>query len=116
MSHLAVKKLSTVKPVLNSKRTPKVGFQYQLSLNAGQKYCRKEEHSAILSYHFPLRPWFCPLSIGRLRLVLLYLGLQLGQGLRKPGIDRGFTKFDILDQTKHGIAKQFWTFYMRGCN
>ena len=33
-----------------SKR-PKIGFQDQLSLNAGQKYCRmlQVEHSAILS-------------------------------------------------------------------
>ena len=33
-----------------SKR-PKIGFQDQLSLNAGQKYCKmiQEEHSAILS-------------------------------------------------------------------
>ena len=33
-----------------SKR-PKIGFQYQLLLNAGQKYCRmlQGEHSAILS-------------------------------------------------------------------
>ena len=32
------------------KRTPKIGFQYRLSLNAGQKYCRmlQREHSAIL--------------------------------------------------------------------
>ena len=42
--------ISTFKPVLSghSKNTPKIGFQYQLSLNAGQKYCRME-HSAILS-------------------------------------------------------------------
>ena len=43
----------TVKLVLSghSKRTPKIGFQYQLLLNAGQKYCRmlQGEHSAILS-------------------------------------------------------------------
>ena len=34
-----------------SKRRPKIGFQDQLSLNAGQKYCRmlQGEHSAILS-------------------------------------------------------------------
>ena len=42
-----------VKPALSShsKRTPKIGFQYRLSLNAGQKYCRmlQGEHSAILS-------------------------------------------------------------------
>ena len=42
----------TVKPVLSghSKKT-KIGFQDQLSLNVGQKYCRmlQGEHSAILS-------------------------------------------------------------------
>ena len=32
-------------------KRPKIGFQDQLSLNAGQKYCRmlQGEHSAILS-------------------------------------------------------------------
>ena len=44
--------ISTVKPVLSghSKRRPKIGFQDQLSFNAGQKYCRmlQGEHSAIL--------------------------------------------------------------------
>ena len=32
-------------------KIPKIGFQVQLSLNAGQKYCRMSqgEHSAILS-------------------------------------------------------------------
>ena len=44
--------IHTVKPVLSghSKRTSKIGFQGQLSLNAGQKYCRmlQGEHSAIL--------------------------------------------------------------------
>ena len=33
----------------HSKRRPKFGFQYRVSLNAGQKYCRMREHSAILS-------------------------------------------------------------------
>ena len=46
-------KLNTVKPVLSghSKRRPKLGFQNQISLNVGQKYCRmlQREHSAILS-------------------------------------------------------------------
>ena len=47
--------MSTVKPVYVIKRQlskrPKIGFQGQLSLNAGQKYCRmlRGEHSAILS-------------------------------------------------------------------
>ena len=33
------------------KKNTKIGFQYQVSLNAGQKYCRmlQGEHSAILS-------------------------------------------------------------------
>ena len=43
----------TVKSVLSGhpKRRPNIGFQDQLSLNAGQKYCRmlQWEHSAILS-------------------------------------------------------------------
>ena len=43
----------TVKPVLSnhSQRRPKIGFQDQLLLNAGLKYCRmlQGEHSAILS-------------------------------------------------------------------
>ena len=39
----------TVKRPLSNR--PKYGFQYQLSLNAGQTYCRmlQREHSAILS-------------------------------------------------------------------
>ena len=44
-------KCNTLKPVKNchSQKT-KIGFQYQLSLNAGQKCCRmlQGEHSAIL--------------------------------------------------------------------
>ena len=41
-------KICVTRPI--SKR-PKIGFQDQLSLNAGQKYCRilQGEHSAILS-------------------------------------------------------------------
>ena len=66
----------------HSKRTPKYGFQYQLSLNAGRKHCRmlQGEHSAILStfisLHFPLRPLFCLFLSGQLRQVLLYLNLK----------------------------------------
>ena len=43
----------TVKPVYNShsQKRPQIGFQDQLWLNAGQKYCRmlQMEHSAMLS-------------------------------------------------------------------
>ena len=58
-----------------SKR-PTIGFQGQLSLNAGQKYCRmlQGEHSAILSTFiklpFVIKVFFLFLS-GRLRQVLL---------------------------------------------
>ena len=46
-----------------SKR-PKIGFQYQLSLNAGQKYC----------YHLSLRSLLCLFFLsGRFTQVLLYL-------------------------------------------
>ena len=43
---------NTVKPVLSGHlKRPKIGFQYQLLLYAGQKYCRmlQGEDSAILS-------------------------------------------------------------------
>ena len=56
----------TVKPVLSghSKRRQKIGFQGQLLLNAGQKYCRMLQESILqyfrpsLSYHLSLRPLF----------------------------------------------------------
>ena len=45
--------MNTVKPVFrgHSKKGQNIGFQDQLSLNAGQKYCRmlQGEHSATLS-------------------------------------------------------------------
>ena len=59
-----------------SKR-PKIGFQDQLSLNAGQKYCRmlQGEHSQYfrpsLSYHLSLRLLFCLFWSGRFTQVLL---------------------------------------------
>ena len=69
----------TVKPVLSdhSKRRPKFGFQNQLLLNAGQKYCGMLQESILqyfrplLSYHLPLRPLFYLFLSGRLRQVLL---------------------------------------------
>ena len=68
---------NTVKPVLRdrSKRTPKIGVQYRLSLNAGQKYCRmfQGEHSTILSTFIKL-----PFSLKT--FVLLILSDRLRQG------------------------------------
>ena len=50
----------TVKPVLNShsKRRPIIGFQDQLSLDAGQKYCRMLSWS-ILQYFRPSLSYQC---------------------------------------------------------
>ena len=61
-----------------SKR-PKIGFQDQLSLNAGQKYCRmlQEEHSAIISTFIKLpfvtKSLFCLFLSGCFTQVILYL-------------------------------------------
>ena len=63
----------------HSKRQPKICFQDQLSLNAGQVYCRMLQESILqhyrpsLSYHLSLRPLFCLFLSGRLRQVLLFI-------------------------------------------
>ena len=63
----------TVKPVLSghSKRTPKIGFQYRISLNAGHQ----GEHSAILSTSiklpFSIKTLDMSILSGRLTQVLL---------------------------------------------
>ena len=60
------------------KKTPKIGFQDRLSLNAGQKYCRmlQGEHFAILSTFiklpFDIKICVCLFLSGSLRQVLLY--------------------------------------------
>ena len=72
---------SKTRPVLSShsKRTPKIGFHYQLSLNAGQKYCRMLQgtHSAILSTFikllFSIKTFVLSILSGHLRKVLLYV-------------------------------------------
>ena len=57
----------------------KIGFQGQVSLNAGQKYCRmlQGEHSAIhltfIKLHLLLRSLFCLFLSGRFTQVLLYI-------------------------------------------
>ena len=64
-----------------SKR-PKIGFQDQLWLNAGQMYCRmlQVEHSAILSTFIKLpcfiKIFVLPFLSGRFTQVLLYRVLQ----------------------------------------
>ena len=64
------------------KKKTKIGFQDQLLLNAGQKYCKMLQESILqyfqpsLSYHLSLRPLFCLFLSGRLRQVLLYAFLE----------------------------------------
>ena len=57
-----------------SKRT-KIGFQDQLLLNAGQKYCRMLYFLPSLSYHLSLRSLilFCLFLSGRFTQALLYV-------------------------------------------
>ena len=60
----------------------KISFQYQLSLNAGHKYCRmlQGEHSAILSTFiklpFVMKIFVLSIFEGRFTLVLLYFPCQ----------------------------------------
>ena len=72
---LEVAERITIKHVGNSKRRPKIGFQYGLSLNAGQKYCRmlQGEHSAILSTFIKL-----PFSIKTFVLSIFKWPLETG--------------------------------------
>ena len=78
----ARKESCMVKPVLSGHS--KIVFQDQLSLNAGQKYCRMLQESILqyvwpsLSYHLSLRPLFKSILSGRLRQVLLYYYLTFG--------------------------------------
>ena len=48
MNFFFICKYSKTCPKPQLKKNTKIGFQYRLSLNAGQKYCRML-HSAILS-------------------------------------------------------------------
>ena len=67
-----------------SKR-PKIGFQDQLSLNAGQKYCRVlkkfcrilQYFRPSLSYHLSLRSLHCLFLSSRFTQVLLYVPLKI---------------------------------------
>ena len=72
----------SAKPVLigHSERTPKIDFQYRLSLNEGQKYCRM--HSAILSTFiellFSIKTIVLSILSGQLRQALLYKDQKKG--------------------------------------
>ena len=80
----------TVKPVLSghSKKRPKICFQYRLSLNAGQTYCRMlpflRYFRPSISYQLPFRSLFCLFLSGCLRQVLLYLHYYMDLNARKP--------------------------------
>ena len=56
------------------KKKTKIGFEDQLLLNAGQKYCKGsilQYFQPSLCYHLSLRSLFCLFLSGRLRQVLL---------------------------------------------
>ena len=73
----------TVKLVLNShSKKTKNDFKDQLSLNAGQKYCRMLQESILqyfrpaLNYHLSFETFILSIFSGRLRQVLLYFGSE----------------------------------------
>ena len=89
-----LRKVSTVEPVLSghSKRTQKIGFQDQLSLNAGQKYCRmlQGEHSAILSTCVKL-----PFSIKTFVLCIFEWPLKTSYCIRTVKAFQRFSKVNL---------------------
>ena len=59
-------------------KEPKIGFQDQLSLNAGQKYCRmlQVEHSAILSTFIKL-PFVIKIFVLSIFVLPIYTGFTV---------------------------------------
>ena len=57
----------------------KNGFQDQILLNAGQKYCILQYFRPLLSYHLSLRSLFCLFLSGCFTQVLLYVYVFLGE-------------------------------------
>ena len=89
-----------------SKR-PKIGFQDQLSLNAGQKYCRmlQREHSAIFSTFIKL-PFVIKIFILSFFEGLFYTGFTVWLEIIIPTIHPTNVTFCIhylLIITCHGI-------------
>ena len=76
----------TVKPVLSShsKRRPKIGFQDQLSLYAGRKYCRM-----LLGEHFAINSTFIklPFAIKMSTFILSIFEWLLKTGFTVPFAD-----------------------------
>ena len=76
MAHVKYSKTCLKRPL--NKKTKNV-FQDQLSLKAGQNYCRMLQESILqyfrpsLSYHLSLRPFLCLFLSGPIRQGLLYI-------------------------------------------
>ena len=94
-------------------KRPQIGFQDQLSLNAGQKYCRMPqwEHSAILStfIRLPFTINFLFLS-GRFTQVLRQYQLELVISLEHVYCKvrhRVYTTFFMLNSSGHEIYPAF---------
>ena len=93
-------------------KRPKIGFQDQSSLNAGQTYCRmlQGEHSAILStslsYHLSLRSLFCLFLSGRfytgITVFLVGMSVKLSPSLWH--IEHAHYTHGILEDFKQGIC------------
>ena len=67
---------TTVKRPLSIRH--KIDFQDQLSLNAGQKYCRIQYFRPSFSYHLSLRSLFCLFSSGCIVHIYIKEGLPFG--------------------------------------
>ena len=90
-NYIGYSKICLKRPL--KKNTKNWGFQYQLSLNAGQKYCRMlhGEHSAILSTFiklpFSIMTFVLSILSGRLRQVLLYYMLMFSYDEKKLSVN-----------------------------
>ena len=86
-----------------SKR-PKIGFEYQLSLNAGQNYCRMLQYFLpSIKYHLSLRPLFYLCLTGRFTQVLLFCKIRIFDGHFYFGTIGGINK-NRLNMRPRNIA------------
>ena len=85
-------------------KRPKIGLQYQLSLNAGQKFCRMlQEHSAILSTCIKIPSFFktSVLSIFEWPLKTGFTVLELYMDAKVKGIalDKSISSYCMLNKS-----------------
>ena len=101
--------VTTVKPVLSGhpKRTPKIGFQYRLLINEGQKYCRmlQGEHSAILwafiKLPFSIKTFILSIFKWPLKTGFTYLNLTIGRSNVMRMLLLGTWKWNLTEVPLH---------------